>query len=260
MDGISIKNNRTDFIPVKNTILDVTFFDYYKWIISKEYLVCSNLREGKSWIFSTNPADIKEKNYSYDDERIISQVLNTLSKIDQSSQEKIKEELNTNFESFLITYCQIISTEKTTSDNEKENFIINDTVRGTFIKQTSCLQLTKNEDNSLCYDHRNRVYYILSNRSMVTQSILVANTFENYYGSLREKIVNQSKTKNEEDILNELLNSNTFEEFFNSLVTVLLLVQTKKPDLLWKYRNWNYYYNYLFEKIFNVSLIIIYYI
>ena len=180
--------------------------------------------------------------------------------MDLVSQEKIQEELNSNFDSFLLSYSQLISTEKISlsdTDTEKDPNTVYDTVKGTYIKTANSIQLSK-YDHSFCYDSTNKVYYLMSNSSLVTQSILVANTYENYYSTIKNKLLNSQKDNSEETLLNSLLTCTSYNDFWLVYTNILLLINTKKPDLLWKYRNWNYYYNNLFDQVYNVSAITIY--
>ena len=77
----------------------------------------------------------------------------------------------------------------------------------------------------------------MSNSSLVTQSILVANTYENYYSTIKNKLLNSQKDNSEETLLNSLLTCTSYNDFWLVYTNILLLINTKKPDLLWKYRN-----------------------
>jgi len=87
---------------------------------------------------------------------------------------------------------------------------------------------------------------------------MVANTQEKYYDMLRSQIINQTEKTNEINILQDLIGdkaANDFSYFLSNFINFMLIIQTKKTDFCWKYRNWNYCYNNMFDLINNVILI-----
>lgn len=133
-----------------------------------------------------------------------------------------------------------------------EEKIIEDIIKGSFIRVVHSIQLNKS-DNCFCYDHSNKIYYILANISLVSASILVSSTLETNYETLSQ-ITTENTGISIEKVLKSFANIEKvdFEEFTENLTDIMIILQTKKPDNFWKYTNWNYYYNFLLENINHV--------
>ena len=139
---------------------------------------------------------------------------------------------------------------KEEADIKIEEKVITESVKGSFIKVIHGIQLTK-YDNTFCYDPVKKIYYILCNGSLVSLSILVVNSFEENYVKLRE-IITADHNQIEAYLTNEIFlpyDNVDFQQFEKNLTNLLLLLNAKKYDLPWKYKNWNFYYNFLSENL-----------
>ena len=255
LESVTVKNNKTEFKPIKDSLFDVTVFDAFKWTISKDFLMGYSLKEGKCHLFSCNPKDVKETTYSYQGNRIAMLIIEWFRNLPLKDFKNIIPDLRNNINALIVDQVKIYE-DQLAQENVDVNFI-EDLVLGSYLKTTDSIQLTKYE-HQFCFDNQNAVYYLISNSSLVSQSIMIAGTNENYYKSIRENITNQLENKSElkilEDLLNEQVNKD-FRNFFANYAKLILLLQTKKPAQNWKYRNWNYTYNNLLD-----SMLIVFYL
>jgi hypothetical protein len=141
-----------------------------------------------------------------------------------------------------------------------EEKIIQDVVKGSYIKVIPCLQLSK-YDCVFCYDQLLKIYYLVTNSSPTFLNIFVSSTFEENSKKMKEVIFDNSCFKDEKQLLeyftrllniqniSEIISNFDFEQFSNTFTTLLLLLQTKKSDLFYKYKNWNYYYTSLLDNL-----------
>jgi hypothetical protein len=211
LDQTILKNNRVDFVVKKNTVFDITQFDNLKWSLAEDFIIGYKMKEGSSVVFSRTGKKITEMEYK--------------KVIDSESTEVISDSDNSN-----------------DKINNQDNSISKDLI-GTYIF-TDSIHLTK-YDNSFCYDLINKTYYLVGNGSLVSLSVLVSHTFITTTDKLKEHIsANAIYAK-----LNDFLNNFKHEELFERITDLFLLMNTIKPSLPWKYSNWNYYYNVLFEGI-----------
>jgi len=205
-----------------------------------------SFKEGKCHVFSTeNKEIIGETTYSYNGNRIAMLIIDALKNTIDSEVAAIIPELKNNLNNYLIDKVKLYE-EQILADGDDLN-VVDDTVYGSYIKTTDSVMLT-NYEHQFCFDNINSIYYLLSNSSLVTQSIMVANTQEKYYDMLRSQIINQTEKTNEINILQDLIGdkaANDFSYFLSNFINFMLIIQTKKPDYCWKYRNWNYCYNLL---------------
>lgn len=168
--------------------------------------------------------------------------------------ETISSSHNNNIKTAKFTREKSEPAEKIIQKQPEVVEVIEDNVRGTFIKVIHAIQMNKS-DNTFCYDPENKIYYILANISLVSVSILVSNTFSMNHDLLNSITENSTKSSFN-DVLNFFGNfseSATLETFTEKLIELLMLLQSRKVDGFWKYSNWNYYYNSLLEHLSHVS-------
>jgi hypothetical protein len=123
-----------------------------------------------------------------------------------------------------------------------EEKIVEDKVKGTYIKVVNCLHIIKH-DSSFCYDPCNKQYYILINGSLISLSVLVSYTFEKN----SEALLNLMNININNTLTSIRVADQGYTGFKESVTNLILLFHAKKPDLYWKYNNWNYYFNSLVE-------------
>jgi hypothetical protein len=250
LEGIIQKNAnvKTEFKATKNSIMDVSQYETFKWAINKDILIAYKLRDGICYVFSNDPSKVREIKYQYNEDKKLTKILDTLNKLDPSVREQLESEIGNNIDQFINT--QIINDKQETKEEETVK-VVEEIIHGSYLMTLNSIQLNKN-DNAFCFDSKNKIYYLLSNNSLISQSILVVNTYENFYNSMKDKILS-FLGKNEETFLKGFSESiSNFRNFSEQFSYFMLLFQSKKKEQFWRYRNWNYYYSYLFEQSYNV--------
>ena len=254
LEGILQKNVnvKAEFKASKNSIMDISSYENMKWAINKDILMGYKIREGLCYVFSTDPSKVREIKYQYNEDRKLTKILDTLNKLDANTREQLENEIGNNLDQFINNQ---MSDDKKEGKEDEPIKVVEEIIHGSYIMTVNSIQMTK-YDNSFCFDSKNKIYYLLSNSSLISQSILVVNTYENYYNSIKDKILGALNV-NEETFLNNFTNSfNNYSTFSENFINFILLFQTKKLDQFWRYRNWNYYYSNLFDQTYNVILYI----
>ena len=127
---------------------------------------------------------------------------------------------------------------------------INDN-EGTLIKKCNAV-VFQNENPEICYDHQQKVYFILKGTQFLNESIVILDTFINPSKSYLSLFNINTSTLNEYflSFINDKEDIDiTFDNFMDNLLTLTLIQGTiKKPDSYWRYKNWDYYYSYLQEE------------
>ena len=89
LEGILQKNVnvKAEFKASKNSIMDVSQYETFKWAINKEVIMGYRIREGVCYVFSTDPNKVHEIKYQYNEDRKLTKILDTLNKLDPNVRE-----------------------------------------------------------------------------------------------------------------------------------------------------------------------------
>ncbi len=156
-----------------------------------------------------------------------------------------------------------------------DELVFNDTIKGTFIKVIPCLQMMK-LDTIFCYDHLNKIYYLLGNSS-VSINLMISNTYcvdskitellfkqdftDEANTEEKDSIMKELETFIENDLSIEQIENESDKDSYNELIEFIkkftLMINKNKQEMPWKYTNWNYFYHNLYELINMVNYSII---
>lgn len=277
VNNIKNANNYSNTVNVTNTIGIPAFDNFVSIKDEKEKL----LQNDNSASAASSGENKKSKNANAN---IPNEFLDNNNK-KKKSKKKVKDSLDNHKEEIASkVFIKRVATENINNNhplnyaaaninNTKadlfEEVILNDTVKGTFIKVVPCLQLLK-MDAIFCFDHKNKIYYLLGNNS-ISLNLMISNTFaidaemiEIFLNAKAPK--NKNKNGEEEDnkkyeneIVSELEEFMAKEDFdyeskldyFEALSDFVkklsLVVNNNKQEMPWKYANWNYFYLNVYE-------------
>lgn len=161
-----------------------------------------------------------------------------------------------------------------TKENEKEQeIIINETLKGTYIKVIPCIQLAK-IDPIFCYDNKNKIYYLLSNSS-ISLSLMTCNTFIHDAKLMQNLMEDQEVESKDIEIMsfieelnsfiyenqtedlnkNKNIHKNYLEDLIRKVKILGLIISNNKQEMPWKYSNWNFFYINFYQAIHLVFFI-----
>lgn len=193
---------------------------------------------------------------------------------DDNHEEKIKNKVHEK----IGVENELTNPEKIENFNICENLeevILEDNIKGTFLKVIPSLQLSK-LDTVFCFDHVHNIYYLIGNSS-VSLNLLISNTFccdnelmENYFKDFKKKKNSKNEDYkllsqiedfiNEDNIIDIDENKDYFDDINEMIKKLILLLNNNKQEMPWKYSNWNYFYLNIYELMNLVSKIYIFFI
>lgn len=214
LEGVAKLHSKSEFKALKNSIIDVSQFDLFKWVITKDNIIAYKFKEGTSFVFSRDQNMVKDY--------------------------KIKFELNQDSAGIQLS-----------GNLQSHNDFSEYTVKGTYITTLNSAYLNK-YDYSMCYNILTQNYYMISSNNLISQSVIVSNTFQDQQINLEKNLLSELGYSSFDDFkINFIENSQKFCSFYNHFYDLFLLIESKRQGLYWKYRNWNYFYTSYYNNCFN---------
>jgi hypothetical protein len=216
LEGVAKLHSKSEFKALKNSIIDVSQYDLFKWVITKDNIIAYKLKEGTSYVFSRDANKVKDYKIKF-----------------ESKQDLVDINVNVNVNQPHEGYSEYI-------------------VKGTYIITINSATLNK-YDYSMCYNIQTQNYYLISSNNLISQSILVSNTFQDQQINFENNLLGELGYSSIENFKNTFIEtSQKFESFYNNFYDFFLLIETKRQSLYWKFRNWNYFYTTYFNNCYNI--------
>ena len=232
IEGVSSQNKSTkiDLKPIKNPFFNLTHFDTLKWSITKEYVIAHKFKEGACAIFGRDFSHYKEYEYIFN----------------QNSKDNNIEIL---YRNYIASQNKHDTQSKVPAKKEekKEKTVLSDKIIGTLIKTTNSLMYS-NEDYIITFDNIHNVYFLMNKGTYTSLSIMISDTFISSSNEIAKMFLLNFTSITQ--FFNKLFSSEnvSFTELLSQLINLALVLSTsKKCDSFWRYKNWNYYYNYLLD-------------